>query len=290
MNPQLASHTTSLVDFQTDSDPVNHVHDILPHLINLKRLFIGLGRDIVLESIPSCVQLTHFSCPSASEFTPSIFQSFLHSQCRSLRYLSLESGMVAMEQIFPPSLERLSTLKAVYPHSWDTIVQIAPIKHLSVYLFHFSWIRDPHRVFTNLVSLKIRMLYEINVIDVIGPYLNSLRLLHLSPMEDMVTPIGVENLMKISSPFMTYIHFDRYTLFGTNTAYKLEDVQPLYDKYPSLVAIDIAYEAEQHRSNPTITRYLREGNEITCKLAIIHPPWTFDIWWESLEAQLNLDI
>ncbi|KAJ8481979.1 hypothetical protein ONZ45_g15125 [Pleurotus djamor] len=134
------------------------------------------------------------------------------------------------------------------------------------------------------------MLYEIDVIDTIGPYLNSLRLLHLSPMEDMVTPIGVENLMEISSPFMTYIHFGRKTLFGTDTPYKPEDVQPLYDKYPSLITVDIAYEAEQHTSDPPITRYLREGSEITRKLAIIPPPWTFDVWWESLEAERNLNM
>ncbi|KAJ8495771.1 hypothetical protein ONZ45_g12729 [Pleurotus djamor] len=291
-NRLLASYIKSLVQITLDADPINHLYHILPHLLNLKRLHLESGLDRDIQSIPSSVQLTHFSCSDTQWYTPSTFQSFLHSQRSSLRFLCIKSGRLQeMDDLLPPSLEKLSTFKTAFPDSWDKIAKIAPIKHLSARAFELPWVRGPQCVFSNLVSLRLSQVYERDVIDQLGPYLCSLRWLHLSCLEDVNginEQFDVENFMNISSPFMTYIHFIRNT-FGSEPAYNPEELRPLFDRYHSLVAVDICYQLERYMTDTPTTRYSRRGGGITCKAVVVSPPSTFEVWCQLLREELDLD-
>ncbi|KAJ8509282.1 hypothetical protein ONZ45_g8536 [Pleurotus djamor] len=291
-NRLLASYIKSLVQITLDADPINHLYHILPHLLNLKRLHLESGLDRDIQSIPSSVQLTHFSCSDTQWYTPSTFQSFLHSQRSSLRFLSVESERLQnMEDLLPPSLENLSTFKSAFPDSWDKIAKIAPIKHLSARAFELPWVRDPQCVFSNLVSLRLSQVYERDVIDQLGPYLCSLRWLHLSCLEDVNDineQFDIANFMNISSADMTYIHFTR-NKFGSEPAYNPEELRSLFEKYPLLVAVDICYQLERYMTDTPTTRYSRAGGGITCKEVSVPPPRTFDVWCELLREELDLD-
>ncbi|KAJ8488588.1 hypothetical protein ONZ45_g13904 [Pleurotus djamor] len=290
-NPQLATYTKTLVEIHSDSDPSNQICHILSQLTSLQQLELCHQRPQDIPSLlAASIALTHFSCSMSNRSDPSSLRSFLSSQSLSLISLSLDTPMRGLVDFLPPSMARLHSFSSIHTAAWDTLVEIAPIKHLESSVFSAPAVRNPQLVFCNLVSLKLGLLYETNAIRVIGPYLKSLRLLHLSFVEDDNKHIAIEDLMNIASPLLSYIHFGRNAYLTTsNPTFDTTTIRPLFAQYSSLSIVDITYRHRRHAlsTQSPISRYFRNG---TVHVAIdTPPPWTFEGWWEPLMPVLDLN-
>ncbi|KAJ8520810.1 hypothetical protein ONZ45_g2446 [Pleurotus djamor] len=235
-NQAAAGLTTAFSQTDYESLLIDTTYDILDCLCNLKRLYICVCNVMdyprVIGYIPKSVALTHLSLPMAPKKSQRISR-FLESQSSSLKSLSCGDYVFNTSSTPLRFMQALDTFQGVASVSWDMLANIAKLRHLITSYIDAPAIRNPGKVFANLVSLKVWVDTPLDTFSVIGPYLISLEFLSFSPPEDSAEEIRVYHLTKISSQNLKYIEYFKQDFHPETEVAQLE---PIFKHHLNLLA------------------------------------------------------
>ncbi|KAJ8483037.1 hypothetical protein ONZ45_g14740 [Pleurotus djamor] len=177
-------------------------------------------------------------------------------------------------------MEALDIFEGTFAHRWD---ELPPLRHLITAYFDPSLIRNPGRVFANVVSLKASTYNPPETIALIGPHLTLLQFLHLSSSGDASEEICVHDFTKISSDRLTYIHYFK-NVFESKK--EVAELDPVFARHPSLLAVDIDHQKAVYQpSYPSGYRFYR-NTKSPIKYSIRETDM-FECWWELVQESLE---
>ncbi|KAJ8502689.1 hypothetical protein ONZ45_g11526 [Pleurotus djamor] len=289
-NPNLASYIDALaeIDEYDEDDPIEdedtrgqpppslgipQLAAILSHLCNIQRLSTFSLQNKHLHLIPDTAPLTHLCLPVSNDWHK-FLKSFIEKRTSTIRFLALASPMQELQHVLPASLPRLESFMGAYPTCWDTLAEIAPIKHLSAIRFSANWIDHPERVFTNLLTLKIAMDMPAKSISEVGKYLKNLRALYFTGHHVKMADTQIKDLTTIASPHLSYISIGQASI----SIIWDEDVSSthakiLFAQYPSLRIVDFSVRQTNYR-------YPRDSHSQSP--LVIHSPFErIPSWWRD---------
>ncbi|KAJ8473834.1 hypothetical protein ONZ45_g16150 [Pleurotus djamor] len=177
-------------------------------------------------------------------------------------------------------MQALDTYQGVASGSWDMLANIAKLRHLITSYIDAPAIRNPGKVFANLVSLKVWVDTPLDTFSVIGPYLTSLELLSFSPPEDSAEEIRVYHLTKISSQNLKYIEYFKQDFHPETEVAQLE---PIFKHHLSLLAVHVDHRLDGH----PLSVYQFRRDALSPVKVSIRAPCIFETWWEPVEDFLG---
>ncbi|KAJ8516974.1 hypothetical protein ONZ45_g5787 [Pleurotus djamor] len=290
-NPALGEYTTTFVAEEFYYCYGDH-RKMITCFPRLQRLLHILGDDLVVpQSIAASVSLTHLVIPMCS---PEPLSNLLYSQRKSLR--SLQLGEVADLSLYLPSnttLDSLHTFEVTLVAGLDAIFKIAPIRHLSLIDLSEDSIDNPEMVMSKLTTLFIHRVSSRQALCMLCPYLKKIEALHLSFTMDETEDIQIQDILNIPSKSLRYIHLARVNphislIKPIQPITPFPDVQTLYDRYPSLVAVDVKDSRSTSTHDP-LSHTFRYLNHLTSPVLPGYDyPTTFEHSWEPLRRSLGI--